>query len=190
VRGDVIGGGTVDFPNTVNGFASSDGNPMGFNDDGDFVGRPSFPTATPGACIVRGHVGSLQGTPTAVPVAGGVPHFFSLDCGPACGGQFYLVLATSMGTRPGFSSPFGPQTIPLNFDTLWTQLSMEAANSPLWFNSLGFTDAQGKGIGVSGFMMPPGFPGLIGTTVHHAALIVDFSLTSTFVTEPVPLHLY
>jgi len=123
-------------------------------------------------------------------VTGGVPQFFSVDAGPTQAFKFYVILATSLGTEPGFTSPLGPQNIPLNFDILWTQLSLDAANSAIWINTLGITDASGKGIGAAGFVMPAGYPGFLGTTLHHAAVLLDFTLTQTFVTEPVPCYLY
>jgi hypothetical protein len=90
--GDVIAGDIVWGPGTPLQFASGDGNPAGFTEDGDFVLRPS---QNNGACILRGHVGSLQGKPSAVPAAGGVPHTMDFDVGPAFGNNFYFILATA-----------------------------------------------------------------------------------------------
>ncbi|MBL8728284.1 MAG: hypothetical protein JNM25_07640, partial [Planctomycetes bacterium] len=127
---------------------SSDATPAWCNANGDFVCKVVLGSPAMGA-IVRGHLGSLVAEPSAVPVAGNVPHNFHIDLGVAQANRLYLVLATSMGTRPGFPSPFGPQVVPLNIDPLWTDLSLQGSNSIVWPNSLGFLDANGKGIGPS-----------------------------------------
>lgn len=161
------------------------------NGDGEFAGMLLFQgtdAATLGFAHVRGHAGALVGTPASVPATGGVPQTFALDAGPGQAGQIYFLLASSLGTRPGFPSPLGPQTIPLNFDPLWTLLSIQAPNSPIWVGSIGITDAQGRG-GPAAFVLPTGLPGLQGTTLHHAAVLFDGSLNSTYVTEPVGLRL-
>lgn len=181
----------------VAGFVSiannCDSTPSWMNRNGDFcllMTLPSTPTNL-GSAIVRGHLGSMQAEPSAVPASGGFTQFFTFDVGPAQANHFYFVLASSLGTDIGFPSPLGPQQIPLNFDNEWTLLSYGAANSFVWGNTFGQLDAQGRGIGLSGFTMPTGFPGFEGTILHHAAVILDptFS-TSTFVTEPVVLKLY
>jgi hypothetical protein len=187
IAGDVFGGGTITSPGVVNASPSGDGNTLGMNHDGDFVIEPGY---SGGSCIARGHIGSLRGTPSAVPVTGGVPHFFEVDAGPTQAFQFYVILATSLGSEPGFVGPFGPQNIPLNPDPLWTDLSLNAANSSIWVNTLGVTDATGKGVGPAGFVMPAGFPGFAGTTLHHMAAVLDLTLVQTFVTEPVACLLY
>lgn len=166
---------------------------VGFANNGDMACWINFNNTEPttlGAAIVRGHVGSFVATPSAVPVSGGVPQNFRIDCGPQHGNRIYWVLATSLGTRTGFLSPLGPQNIPLDYDPLWTNLSITAANSPLWVGTVGITDANGVGIGPSAFVMPPGFSSFQGVTLHHAALLFDGSLVSHFVTEPSALRLY
>ncbi len=166
---------------------AGEGANLGFNNNGDLCVKMFAGSQN---AIVRGHVGSMVCEPASVPVTGGVPHNFHIDCGPANGNLLYWVLCTASGTRPGFPSPLGPQQIPLNFDPLWTGLSINAANSPLWINTVGITDANGKGLGPSAFVMPAGYPVFQGTTLHHAALIFDLSLTSYFVTEPSAVRLY
>lgn len=166
---------------------------VSFASNGDMACWLNFNNTEPvtlGAAIVRGHVGSFTATPSAVPATGGVPQNFRIDCGPQHGNRIYWVLATSLGTRTGFPSPLGPQHIPLDYDPLWTFLSITAANSPIWVGTVGLTDGQGIGIGPSSFVMPPGFPSFQGVLLHHAALLFDGSLTSHFVTEPAALKLY
>jgi hypothetical protein len=167
------------------GFASGDSSQPHFNNNGDFVFRPGF-NAPMTAAIVRGHLGSLIAEPASIPATGGTQNFH-LDCGPSHANQWHWIIASSSGTRPGFASPLGPQTIPLNFD-IWTQLSIDMADTPVWNNTLWFTDAAGKSS--ASFVLPPGLPSLLGTTLHHAAVIFDNSLVSTFVTEPASVRLY
>lgn len=189
LENDVIGGVTVGFlAGNVLQFPSGDGgSPQGMNLDGDFVMTPQNTTAN---FVVRGKVATLVGTPSSVPVVGGVPHNFQINVGPTNGNLLYWVLATTQGTRPGFPSPLGPQNIPLNFDPLWTFLSINAANTPIWFNTVGITDANGVGVGPSTFNMPLGFPMFLGETLHHAVMIFDLSLTSYYVSEPTVCRLY
>lgn len=189
LQGDTIGGQLVDFlAGSVLQFPSGDGGSLlGLTLDGDFVINPQTVTAN---FIARGHVGGMVCTPSAVPVSGNVPQYFNIDVGPTYGNMFYLVLATSGGTRTGFQLPLGPQVIPLDYDSVWTTLSIEAANSAIWVNNVGLTDPNGKNYLPAGFVMPPGFPGYLGTVVHHAALLVDFNLVSQYVTEPSGLLLY
>ncbi|MCB9879146.1 MAG: hypothetical protein H6835_16240 [Planctomycetes bacterium] len=163
---------------------SSDGTPAWMNANGDFVCKLVLGAPCNGA-IVRGHLGSLVGTPSSVPVSGGVTHTLSIDVGPAHGFELYVVLASSLGTRPGFPSPLGPQHVPLVYDPFWTQMSLELANSALWPNSVGVTDQDGVPFGgPAGFTLPPGFPSLLGTTLYHAVVTLDGNLVSTFVSEP------
>jgi hypothetical protein len=193
--GDTWGGGIVSTPGIPLALASGDGDGgVGLNRDGDFVMRTSVtPTAS---FIARGHVGSLQGIPSAVPVAGGVPQNFAVDVTPALAGanRFYFILASDGPTNPGFTSPFGGQNVPLDpFDPIWLPLSLNNPNSIVW----PFTAAPLSGSGTNfpfapAFVMPAGFPIFLGTTLHHAAVILDlsFGIATTHVTEPVPCYLY
>jgi len=187
-----LGSSTDEVVNFVGNANNSDSTPSFFNRNGDFnllMTLPATPTNA-GHLIVRGHLGTVQAIPAAVPASGGFPQDFTIDVGPSQGNRLYLFLASALGSSPGFPSPLGPQNVPLTFDPLWTLLSLDAANTPIWTNTLGFLDANGKGIGPAGFTMPVGFPGFAGTTVHHAALVIDGNLVSTFVTEAVALKLY
>lgn len=166
------------------GFNGGDGGQSHFNNSGDFAVKPGLTTGT--AAIVRGHVGSLQGGPASISTVAGGTQSFAFDCGAARASNIYVLLASANGTRPGTLSPLGPQTIPLNFD-VWTDLSLNFANTPVWINSLWFLDAAGKG--TASFHVPPalvGWPGML----HHAVVTLDMTLTTTFVTEPVAVRLY
>lgn len=166
--------------------SSSDGGNLSFNQHGDQVSRVFF-TGTAPTAIMRNHIGSMVATPSSVPAAGGTPHSFSIDCGPAQANRFHLVLATGGGTRPGFPSPLGPQQVSLNFDA-WSQLSLDFVNTAIWSNTFWFTDAFGRS--TASFNLPPGVPGLLGLQLHHAAVLFDLNLASTFVTEPSGVRLY
>lgn len=164
-----------------------DSKPLAFNDNGDFLVRGAAPAlgGSTANLVVRGHVGSLQATPSAVPVLGGTPQTMAIDFTPAYAHEIYLVVATSMGTDVGFPHPFHPAlTVPLNFDPLWTDLSVAWNNSPVWGNTFGVLDANGRA--TASFTMPPGNAGFLGTTVHHAAAL----LFGSAVTEPTPCYLY
>lgn len=172
------------------GSNAGDGNLRWFTRDGDFVAKLITPAPTIGA-IVRGHLGSLIAEPSSVPATGGTQNFH-LDLGPTYGNHLYVTLASSLGTSPGFASPLGPQTIPLNFDPFWTQLSLDLANSVVWPYSLWFTDATGKPFGAApAFSLPPGFASLQGTVLHHAVVVLDpNTLASVLVTEPAGVRIY
>lgn len=191
--GDVFGGGTVNASLPPSPFASGDGNPVGFTENGDFAIAPTLAPSGTGSFIARGHVGSLQGTPSAVPVTGGVPFTMTLDVTPTYGNQFYFILATGLGTDVGFAHPLNLGVhVPIDLDPVWTNVSQSFANSALWTNTLFVTDATGKplGGGPISFNMPPGFPSFLGTTLKHSALLFDISLVGTFATEPVTCYLY
>jgi hypothetical protein len=167
------------------GFNSADGGQSHFNNNGDFAVKPGLTTGT--AAIVRGHVGSLQANPAAISASAGGTHTWSIDCGPAQANLLYIVIGSMSGTRPGFPSPLGPQTIPLNFDA-WTQLSLDLANTGVFTNSLWFLDGNGKG--TASFNLPPALPGAQGLNLHHAVVALTYDLASTFVSEPAALRLY
>lgn len=168
--------------------ASGDGGNLSFNNNGDQCSRVFF-TGTVPTAIMRWHVGSFAATPATFDVATGGTQAFQLDVGPSHGLSVYVILGTTSGTRPGFLSPLGPQTVPLNFDG-WTQLSLDLANSPIYANSLWFTDPQGVAMAPASFTLPPGVSGAQGLLLHHAAVVLDFAtLQSTFATDPTSLRL-
>lgn len=166
------------------GFNGADGGQSHFNNSGDFAVRPNLTTGT--AAVVRGHVGSLQAGPASIATAAGGTQSFAFDCGAARAFNIYALIASASGTRPGTPSPFGPQTIPLNFD-VWTSLSLDLADTPVWTNTLSFLDGSGKG--TASFNVPPALVGWPGT-LHHAVVTLDISLSTTFVSEPVAVKLF
>ena len=168
------------------GFNSADGGQSHFNNQGDFCIRPGL-NAPATAAVVRGHIGSLIAEPSSISATAGGTQNWTVDCGPAQANLIYVVLGSLSGHRPGVPSPFGPQLIPLNLDS-WTQLSLSLANTAVYSNSLGFLDAQGKA--AASFNLPPAIPGAQGLELHHAVVVLDYALASTFVSEPASLRLY
>jgi hypothetical protein len=190
VGGDSMGGGIVASITAPQQFPSGDGSTLGFTENGDFCIRATI-QAVGGQFIARGHVGSLNGTPSAVPVAGGVPHNMTLDVTPAYGNQFYFILATGLGTDVGFPHPLNfAINVPIDYDSVWTSVSQAWVNSVLWTNTLWVTDAAGKGPLPISFNMPAGYPGFLGTTLKHSALLFDGALVGTYATEPTTCYLY
>lgn len=167
-------------------FPSGDSSTLGFNNNGDFITRPFF-TGTPAAsslsAIVKGHIGAMQATPTAIPASGGT-QTFSLDAGVANAGDIYLIAGTASGTRPGFS--FQNLNVPLNVD-FWFNGSLSAANTTMYTNSLGFLDAQGKATATFNF---PNFPAFAGLSLHHAFVVLDLATGPVMASEPTHLLLY
>jgi hypothetical protein len=187
----------ANFQSTISN--SSDGSSLHFNNNGDvctklFAGSQN--------AVVRGHVGQLMATPASVPAAGGVSHALNLDFGPALANNFYIVLASSGGTRPGFGHPLNPLVnVPINFDPLWITVSYSFNNTAIWFDSFGVTDANGKAVSLPNFpnlaapsfnvpLGDPDFMSFAGTTVHHTALTFDAALVGTGATEPAAVRLY
>lgn len=169
---------------TTAGANSSDGGQSHWNGQGDLAVRANLSTGA--GCILRGHVGAVQAVPSTIDTFAGGAQDVAIDCGPARAFHICVLLGGTSGTRPGTPSPLGPQTIPLNFD-VWTQLSLHLANSVIYPNSLRVLDAAGKG--AARFWLPAGVVGL-PAQIHHAAVTLDASLQSTFVSEPVAVRLF
>ena len=161
--------------------SGGDGSPSWFNNAGDFVINESIDNGVFGA-IVRGHSGSLIGTPATIPAAGG-SHALAIDCGPSHQGELYLVVGTLSGTRPGFPSPFGPVTVPLNPDW-WLDVSLGYANTAIYPNTLGLLDGNGRVAGGAAFVLPAAIPALAGQTLHHVVVTFDAAFVNTLATEP------
>ncbi|MCB9877383.1 MAG: hypothetical protein H6835_07255 [Planctomycetes bacterium] len=185
VNGNVWATSSAAGFNGSNSYASGDGCMMQFNNNGDVCLKMFSGSEN---AVVRGHVGSMICEPASVPAAGGVAHDFHIDCGPAHANEFYLVIASGAGTRPGFLNPLNPSLhVPLNPD-FWLGATIELPNSTIWQNSFWLTDANGAGS--ASFQLPAGLPGALGLGLHHAAALFDLSLTGTFVTEPSKVRHY
>ncbi len=84
-------------------------------------------------------------------------------------GSIHVLLGSLSGTVPGTPLPQG--TLPLNVDA-YTQWVLANPNSPVLQNSFGVLDAQGDAIAT--FVLPAGSPpGLVGSTVVHAYVVVS-----------------
>jgi hypothetical protein len=199
MAGDSIGAGTVTSASTPSLFPGGDGSTLGFTENGDWVAEHSI---SGGSIIVRGHVGSLQATPSAVPAAGGVAHTMNFDVGPTFGNHFYFILATSQGTDVGFPHPLNAGVhVPIDFDPLWTGVSLSFNNTAIWFDSFGVTDVDGKAVSLPNFPNPaapsfnvpladPDFLSFQGTTIKHSVILFDGALVGTYATEPATCYLY
>lgn len=180
-----IGTDTWSVVSSSAGFQSGDGSQPHFNNAGDLAVRPNLGGALVGA-VIRTHIGSLFAEPASIDTNVGGTQNFAFDCGAARAFNIYALLGTSSGSRPGFASPFGPQIVPLNIDP-WLQLSLDLANTSIYTNTLSLLDANGRGTASFNF---PALPVFAGTNLHHAVVALDFSLNSTYVTEPVAVRLY
>ena len=127
-------------------------------------------TMGPGSKIVFELGPSVTADVPAISLATGGTQQLVLNAGPTVGpGLFYLVAGTSSGTGPGLD--LGGVHVPLNVDP-YTQMSLAGANGPLFTNTLGVLDAQGKGSAM--LNIPAGTnPSLAGLTLHHSMVVAD-----------------
>ena len=117
-----------------------------------------------------------------VSLVGGGQQNLTLDAGPANAGRLYLMLGSLSGTLPGVS--FGGVNIPLNYDPYF-QYTLSYPNAGLLSSSLGVLNGLGQASAT--LSLPAGTPpGLAGTTVSHAYLLLtpnlDFSSNSVSLT--------
>jgi len=112
------------------------------------------------ACMVGDRVES------PAPFVGQSLVFFA---GPEQAGQTYLLLGSLSGTTPGVT--IGAAHIPLNLDAYGNYSVLHPNSDPL-FNSLGGLDASGT-TSMMHFAPSIGVSSLIGTTVHHACVILE-----------------
>ncbi|MEM7308339.1 MAG: FG-GAP repeat protein [Planctomycetota bacterium] len=102
-------------------------------------------------------------------IADGGTQYFSLNQGTPAAGDFYLLIGSVSGTRPG--TPTGAGILPLNVDgytlsTIANPNSFPLTNSFATFSSLGSSFAE--------FSLTPGFDlTLIGVTAHHSYLRIS-----------------
>ncbi len=93
---------------------------------------------------------------------------FTIRTGPNLGGQVYLLAASGSGTSPGITLP-NAVTVPLNFD-VWTDFTINFANSPVFPGSVGVLDAQGAASAQMNTLGP--FPAAL------AGIQLDFSVVT------------
>jgi hypothetical protein len=115
-------------------------------------------------------------------VAAGGTSNLRLDAGTAQADNFYFVLG-SLGTTPGIQ--LGAIHIPLNVDP-WFELTLAQHNSPVFRNSLGTLDANGKG--QSAIVLPQNsLADLIGLSVYHAYVVLDQDFLWQMASNPVKI---
>ena len=109
-------------------------------------------------------------------VAQGGTQTFTLDAGVAHALDTYLLLGSVSGTTPG--QPVDGQLLPLNYDTYFLH-TLVHPNSPPLGNSWGLLSSALPGPGgmaTATFTLPPKLdPTLVGMTVHHAFVVLDWS---------------
>lgn len=124
--------------------------------------------------ITHLNVGCTSGDPfcsdrDALLVAAGGKQVLNLDAGPAFAGLPYFVLGSGSGTSPGVD--LGSWNLPLNAPDAYLDLTLVQFNGPILQDTLGALDQAGRAQAT--IDLPPGIPGLSGTSVDHAFLIVD-----------------
>jgi hypothetical protein len=91
---------------------------------------------------------------------------FQLDAGIQNADRMYFLLGGMTGTEPGTSLPGGIATLPLNWD-IFTNLTIQWANSPIFQNFLGQLDSFGNALAVFDTQGP--LPsGLAGIALYFA----------------------
>ncbi len=125
---------------------------------------------------------SLVGAPASLSLASGGVQSFELNTCVEHTNDLYVLLGTVSGTAPGFPTAAG--VLPLNPDPYFNYTLNHVNQFPL-ANSFGVLDASG--VASASFTLPPAFPGLLGVVFHHAYLVLDGSLTVSFVSNAVPL---
>lgn len=92
-----------------------------------------------------------------------------LEVGAGFGTQIFVVVGSATGTSPGIA--VDALTVPLAYDA-YTAFALQSLNTPLLQNTLGWTD--GAGNATARFALPAGTdPSFVGTTLYHAAILVD-----------------
>ena len=100
-------------------------------------------------------------------------------------GLLYLTLGSASGTSPGL--PAGTGTLPLNLDA-YLLFTLNNTNSGILSNSFNTLDLDGKGF--PAFNLPAGSnPSLAGTTINHAYVVLDLTLTIFKVSTAEPVLL-
>ncbi|MEZ5976865.1 MAG: PQQ-binding-like beta-propeller repeat protein [Planctomycetota bacterium] len=129
---------------------------------------------------------SLAQGPDELSVSAGGAGALHVDAPASRAGHVYLLVGGVSGTSPG--TPLtGGHVLPLNFD-VFTQFSIDAANSPLYQGSLGLLDAAGDAH--VRLVVPPLPAVFVGLPLVHAAATFDTTLgVASGATSPVALTL-
>jgi len=89
---------------------------------------------------------------------------FTLDAGVANANRGYVLLGSVTGTSPGLPLPGGLVTLPINWD-LFTNLTIDFANTTIFTNSIGSLDSSGQATAIFNF---PAYPSASGLIIHFA----------------------
>ena len=128
--------------------------------------------------------GSLGADSDSIPATAGGTVTFVLDAGAVNASRNYIMLGSVTGTAPGIPLPGGMATLPLNWD-IFTTLTVDLANTPLFLNFLGTLDINGQATAV---MNLPPVPGAPGVTMNFAFALNkpwDF-VSNPFAVELIP----
>ncbi|MEO0651604.1 MAG: hypothetical protein AAFZ65_13090 [Planctomycetota bacterium] len=119
-----------------------------------------------------------------ISVTAGGFQILELDLGPGNAGNLYWMLGSATGTSPGV--PLGVGVLPLVFDAYTNFLIVNPNSSPLP-NSLGALDASGRATPnvVASAPLPAA---LVGSSLWHAAIILNGSFQLVDVTTSVPVN--
>ena len=126
--------------------------------------------------------GSLSADTWALSASAGGTQTLTLALTTSDAGRRYQLLGSMSGDSPGFS--LGSVVVPLNFDR-YTRIVLESSGGPLFPNGSGVVPLSGR-IDLQVVLPPGAFAPLIGTTLHHAVVLVD---PYDFATSAVPLQI-
>lgn len=127
---------------------------------------------------------TLSASTSSASLAAPAPVELALRAGPLRASQVYIAVGSVTGTAPGsWASP--TTLVPINYDS-YTQMCIEQT-APL-VDPIGVTDADGRAS--FRFFLPPSTPpSIVGSTVHHAALLVDLATFEVTTTNAVATHI-
>jgi len=128
-----------------------------------------------------------HGRPELSVVTGGEQALL-LRTDPTSAGDLFLFAGSASGTSVGFFEPFGGLHVGVDPDA-YTFFLLDHLGGGLVVPWFGLLDANGDAD--ASFRLPAGTnPSLVGTSVHHAAIVVDLpSFVSKLVTEPVRVEI-
>lgn len=111
----------------------------------------------------------------------------NLEAGASFAGLPYFILGSGSGTSPGVD--LGAWNLPLNAPDAYLDLTLVQFNGPILQDTLGVLDQAGRAQAT--ISLPPGIPGLSGTFVDHAFLVIDPLAVEgvVFTSNPVNLEL-
>lgn len=119
----------------------------------------------------------LYGCPWQLSVADGGTQELNLTKSESADLLGYLLLGSTSGTSPGIQLSF-PNfvSIPLNPADPYFAYTLANPNLPPLSNSLGALGSKATSVS-SSFTLPPGLgPGLVGTVIHHAFVLLQDGL--------------